>query len=221
MKQICVAVVAFSTVALGLGGCSTPAPIQSSETVAPFVLSAAMKGGCLLPASETIDSRVAGSITLNVLVNERGSPTGAEVVKSSGRLERDRAFERAVMYCEFNPGRQVANEPRFRGQDVASKFTLDFAWSQGQQFLAVQRCFSPSYPPLSRRLGEQARVTVVVSRAKDGKFEYQASSVPHFERLNQASLDSVKRCIELNPQVRREMPVGQTQVPFTWRLEAL
>ena len=170
---------------------------------------ARLEPGCLLPA---VDTSSAGNVRMVLEVSEVGIPTKVILVRSTGRMDVDRAFVLSAHKCLFRP-------VMVDGKMVESQYTLDFDWKRGQSFVGAGRCFAPDYPESALRAGVEAMVTVQVRMlGRNGPLQMSATSSRESHALTSASMAAVERCLA-HPELLSTLESGKTYVvPFRWSI---
>lgn len=204
---------------VAVGCAQPPRPAPAAPASVPVIREASLQPGCLLPSPDVIDAAAAGSVELLVDVSPTGLPVNATVVRSTGRADRDRAFQQAAMACPFNPASSYTPASGER-KSIAGQYTLAYAWPARHEFVGTSRCFPPAYPEAARRFDEAAEVQVYFRRpAPDAPFEFRVTSSRPAPRLTQASLVATERCLA-HPEVQAGVRAGPWYLaPFSWRLE--
>jgi hypothetical protein len=218
----CSRVVLTACVALGtLVGCAQPAlPVAPQPLLPAEIITqrAGLLAGCLLPPQALLETASSASIELQVEVPASGPPLRATVVKGTGVADVDAAFVKSALGCSFTPPRSRSNVTQ-QPASLSDRYTLRHTWSAGQYAFGPFRCFKPDYPAMSARLQEESVVKVYFRQAAAGEpYEFRIQAEPSFPRLNEASLEAVRRCL-VHPEAQVGIQPGMWHmVPYRWEL---
>jgi len=201
--------------ALALAASSFPCFAEGPST------EASLQGdSCALPHPRyPLDSRrnqETGVAEVRVLVESDGTPTKAEIGKSSGHELLDAAAKDWIMTCRFNP--KVEN-----AQATSTWVTVSVHFGSPRPVPAGgPTCDSayPEYPMESRRHGETGTVTLRYLIAKDGvASRILVAKSSGFQRLDAAAKEWIMNCY-FKPATENGTPLEEwSSQSFTFALK--
>jgi TonB family protein len=166
----------------------------------PAVFRPSLLPGCALPSPQLIAAAAPVNIELLLATDPAGSVIGVETRRGSGHAELDAAFVDAARSCRFAP---VPNTWLAGGRKL--EYRLEYRYAGGPPTTGVHACFSPDYPPLALRRGEEGTTTLAfMVPAADSAPQVKVTVSSGSSSLDAEALRMASSCLA-NPSVRADL----------------
>ena len=196
---------------LAFGGLQALSPSMLAEIEAADIAHLTFQTGCAAP--DLSNSEVDGAAVLEISFAQDAKPVDAKILSSNGsESDNARIIEALTKRCRYT-SRPIELPP-----GVTKQFT--YKWKAHENFSGLRTCriFNVEYPIASNRLNEQGRSLVSYRYLPDGGYESKISQSSGYERLDNATLKLMNKCLD-NHALQADADINKwLEVGMTWKL---